>query len=124
MKYESIIKLLSLHYEIHAIDCSHDLVKQLRSVHKEKYSNTERIVVDMPDISKLNDLQNIVNSLDISNFFVMIVTEDKNIVKEIERVTRELSYDPVPFKAVLVDGDNYRIIKQETQKSFDINEDF
>lgn len=115
MKYESIIKLLSLQYDVHAIDTSKDVVKQLRGIQKDHYEDNERIVVDMPDISVLNDLQNIVNSLDISNFFVWIVTEDNNIVSEIERVTRELSYDPVPFTAVLVTGDEYKIVRQETQ---------
>jgi len=113
MKYESIIKLLSIQYTVYAVDSSKDLVKQLRNIQKDRYENNERIVVDMPDISSLNDLQNIINSLDISNFFVMIVTEDKNILSEIERVTREFSYDPVPFTAVLVDGDQYKIINQE-----------
>ena len=86
MKYESIIRLLSLQYDIHTIDTSKDLVKQLRNIQKDHYEDNERIVVDMPDISVLNDLQNIVNNLDISNFFVWIVTEDNNIVGEIERV--------------------------------------
>lgn len=117
MKYESIIKLLSIQYDVHTVDCSKDLVKQLRSVHKEKYNDNERIVVDMPDISLLNDLQNIVNSLDISNFFVMVVTEDKNVVNEVERVTRELSYDPIPMTCVLVDGDQYNIIQQQEQST-------
>ena len=117
MKYESIIKVLSLQYQVHAVDSSEDLVQQLRAIQKEKYEDNERIVVDMPDVSKLNDLQNIVNSLDISNFFIWVVTEDKNIVSEIERVTREFSYDPVPFTAVLVNNDEYKIIQQETQKT-------
>jgi MoaA/NifB/PqqE/SkfB family radical SAM enzyme len=115
MKYESIIKLLSIQYSVHSVDGTKNLVKQLRTIQKERYEDNERIVISMPNILKLNDLQNIVNSLDISNFFVMIVTEDKNIVQEIERVTRELSYDPTPFTSVLIDGDQYKIIQQETQ---------
>lgn len=115
MKYESIAKLLSMQYDIHTIDSSKDLIQQLRVIQKENYESNERIVVDMPDISLLNNLQNIVNSLDISNFFVMIVTEDKNIVDEIERVTRELSYDPIPMTCVLVEGDQYNIIQQPEQ---------
>ena len=117
MKYESIIKLLSLQYTTHTVDCTQSLVKQLSSIQKETYENNERIVVSMPDITKLNDLQNIVNSLDISNFFVMIITEDQNVVNEIERVTSELSYDPIPFTAVLVTGDEYKIIKQKKQET-------
>lgn len=117
MKYESIIKLLSIQYSVHSVDGTNDLVKQLRTIQKERYEDNERIVVSMPDISTLNDLQNIVNSLDISNFFVMIVTEDKNVVSEIERVTREFSYDPIPFTAVLVDGDQYKIINQVQQET-------
>jgi MoaA/NifB/PqqE/SkfB family radical SAM enzyme len=113
MKYESIIKILSLQYKTYSIDSTKDLVQQLTNVRKDSYENNERIVVSMPDISSLNDLQNIINSLDISNFFVMVVTEDKNIVSEIERVTQELSYDTIPFTAVLVDGDEYKIIQLE-----------
>lgn len=114
MKYESIIKKISEQYQVHTVDSRLDLGLQLRAVQKEKYGDTERIVVDLPDISKLNDLQNIVNSLDISNFFIWVVTEDQNVVSEIERVTRELSYDPVPFTAVLVNGNDYKTITQET----------
>ena len=117
MKYESIIKVLSLQYTVHSIDSSKDLVKQLQAIQKDKYENNERIIVSMPDISVLNDLQNIINSLDISNFFVMIITEDQNVVNEIERVTSELSYDPIPFTAVLVTGDEYKIIKQKKQET-------
>jgi len=117
MKYESIIKLLSIQYTVHSVDGTKDLVKQLRTIQKEKYEDNERIVISMPDISTLNDLQNIINSLDISNFFVMIVTEDKNVVNEIERVTREFSYDPIPFTAVLVNGDQYKIINQTQQET-------
>jgi len=115
MKYESIIKLLSLQYQTYAVDSTVNMFDQLSRVAKDRYEDNERIVVSMPDISRLNDLQNIVNSLDISNFFVWIVTEDNKIVSEIERVTRELSYDPVPFTAVLATGDRYRIVHQEKQ---------
>jgi MoaA/NifB/PqqE/SkfB family radical SAM enzyme len=47
----------------------------------------------------------------------MIVTEDKNVINEIERVTSELSYDPIPFTAVLVTDDEYKIIKQKKQET-------
>jgi MoaA/NifB/PqqE/SkfB family radical SAM enzyme len=115
MKYESIIKSLSLQYTVYGVDSSKDLLKQLRDVFKSNYSQNERIAVSMPDISLVNNLQNIINNLDISNFFVMVVTEDKNIVKEIERVTVELSYDPIPMTVVLVEGDTYNIIRQRPQ---------
>jgi len=115
MKYKSIIKKISEQYQVYTVDTSKDLVQQLRNLQKDHYENNERIVVDMPNISKLNDLQNIVNSLDISNFFILVVTEDKNIINEIKRVTRELSYDPVPFTAVLVSGDIYQIHQQPKQ---------
>ena len=111
MKYESIIKLLSLQYKTYTIDTMQDIGKQLRSIYKDRYEDNERIVVSMPDISLINDLQNIINSLNISNFFVMIVTEDRNIVSEIERVTKELSYDPIPFTGVLVNENEYNIIQ-------------
>ena len=116
MKYESIIKLLSLQYKTYTIDTMQDIGKQLRSIYKDRYEDNERIVVSMPDISLINDLQNIINSLNISNFFVMIVTEDRNIVSEIERVTKELSYDPIPFTGVLVNENEYNIIQQQEQK--------
>ena len=115
MKYESIIKELSTQYTVYKIDSSSNLLKQLQNVFKEQYSDNERVVVDMPDISILNDLQNIINTLDISNFFVMVVTEDERIIHEIQRVTRELSYDPIPLTAVLVKNNSYDIISQDTQ---------
>ena len=117
MKYESIIKILSLQYNIMSVDSSGNLLQQLNEIKKDSYQANERIVVSMPDISKLNDLQNIVNSVDISNFFVMVVSEDKRIVSEIERVTSEFSYDSVPFTAVLVDGDAYDIINITPKKT-------
>jgi MoaA/NifB/PqqE/SkfB family radical SAM enzyme len=115
MKYESIIKILSIEYRVHSIDSTKNLLNQLQDVYKESYNNNERIVVSMPDILQLTNLQNVINSLDISNSFVMVVSEDKNVVKEIERVTKEFSYDPIPFTAVLVSNNEYQIIEQKSQ---------
>jgi len=116
MKYESIIKLLSRQYKVFSIDAEDNLMIQLKKIKKESYEQNERIIVSMPDISKLESLQNIVNSLDISNFFVYVVTEDRNVVGEIERVTRSQSHDPFPFTAVMVEDNNYEIIQQQSQK--------
>lgn len=115
MKYDPIVKILSDQYDIYSIDASQNLLTQLQTVYKDRYSDKERIIVDMPDISRLNDLQKIANDLNISNSFIMIATEDKNISEEIKRVTREISYDPIPFTAVLINGNDYQVINYEPQ---------
>ena len=116
MKYELIINKLSKLYKAYIIDGSLNLDTQLRSITKKEYAPNERIVVSLPNLSLLNDLQNIVNNLNISNFFVMVVSDDIDILEKINKVTSDLSYDPMPFTAVIVNGTEYEIVQQKQIK--------
>ena len=84
-----------------------------RALHKDTFENNERIIfihnADFyaKDISAgiiLRNLQVILNLVDISNFFVVVVSTNTEIEKEGAVVT-ELSDDPVPLTFHIVDGE-------------------
>jgi MoaA/NifB/PqqE/SkfB family radical SAM enzyme len=84
-----------------------------RALHKDTVETNERIIfihdADFyaEDISAgiiLRNLQVILNSVDISNFFVVIVSTNTEIEKEWAVIT-ELSKDPVPLTFHVVDGE-------------------
>jgi len=84
-----------------------------RSLHKDSYQNNERIIfVHQSDFYTdklstgviLRNLQIILNSVDISNFFVAIVSTNPEIEKEWQSVG-ELSKDLVPLTFYPADGE-------------------
>lgn len=83
------------------------------SIRKEAYQNQERIVViytddfydDQNDLGlKLRTLQLILNAVDISNFFITVVSTNPNLSAESALLT-SLSIDPVPVHIVNVSGE-------------------
>jgi len=78
------------------------IVKQSR---KDYYGPTDRLVFFIPEekyeISDYGDhlsrIQEALNIADISNCFVIIVSNSANIAQEIIDVTRVISYDPTPM---------------------------
>jgi len=115
MKYKSIIDQLQERYICYVINGSNNLIKQFNSIRKDRYLDNERIVIAISAVSQVGNIQNIINSLDISNFFVMLVSDDQSLVTEVERITRELSYDPTPMTSVIVTGTNYKIVQLPDQ---------
>ena len=120
MKYKSIIRKLEKTYKIYVIDDSKNLLAQFLEIQKDSYNNNERILVQLSDVTKIADIQNIINDLDISNFFVMLLSDDPTTADEILRVTKELSYDPVPMTLIYIQGEYFKEIKHEKQESKEI----
>lgn len=97
----------------------------LRSVRKDTYDDNFRILIvqdcvdvynyqDLPGLA-LTTLQKYVSEIDISNFFILIVTPNKNIDFELEQVQNLHSTDSCIMQSVVVDGD-YTVVykKQDT----------
>ena len=68
-------------YDIVAeIDCNDlspiELIQQLKAAHKETYSNNERVVIHYTKGNQYTQqsIQTVLNAIDISNFFVIIIT--------------------------------------------------
>lgn len=91
------------------------LEHECRRVHQDAYANNERIVFThtgdfYPEDNstgagiKLRNLQVILNTVDISNFFVRVVSTNPNIEREWNTIT-ELSQDPVAMQFDVVSGD-------------------
>lgn len=94
-----------------------------RRLHKDSYAGDERIVfthttdfyTEDNTLSAgivLRNLQIILNQVDISNFFVIVVTTNTEIEKEWAMLA-ELSADPVPMEFVIVSGDYKKTVIQD-----------
>lgn len=91
------------------------LEKIVRSVHKEIYENNQRIVFRFPggdryatENSKtgmfIQEFQFVLNSVDISNFFVILVTPDTTLKTAYDEHYKLISSDPIPI-TILLSGD-------------------
>jgi radical SAM protein with 4Fe4S-binding SPASM domain len=100
----------------------HVIERKLRSSRKDSFDPEDRIVItqDTPDTYayidaagiKLIDIQKIINSVDISNCFVLLKTTNPEIKAEIDFVTKFYSSDPTPINFLITDGDyTKKIIK-------------
>jgi len=94
-----------------------------RRLHKDPYAGNERIIfthtrdfyTEDNTLSAgivLRNLQIILNQVDISNFFVIIVTTNTEIEKEWAMLT-ELSADPVPMEFIVASGDYKKTVVQD-----------
>jgi len=88
------------------------LRKVLSEVHKDCYENNERIVLssskgdsykdqDANAGSLLMQLQRQLNDVDISNFFVILLTTDVTIAEAYENNYKTLSLDDIPIKIIV-----------------------
>jgi radical SAM protein with 4Fe4S-binding SPASM domain len=97
---------------------------QLECLQKEKFDPLDRIVIqqDSEDDysyadgvgSKLIEIQKIINQVDISNCFILLVTTNKNVADEIDFVTKFYSVDPIPMEFFIEDGHYEKIIKRHS----------
>ena len=124
MTLQDKIKELSDQYKIIAevsLDECHDMIdyqlrewfrRVLTEVHKEVYELNERIVftltrgdayadVDVAAGQILTQLQKRLNEVDISNFFVILLTNDTTIPIAYSQVKNFISTDPVPITIVV-----------------------
>jgi radical SAM protein with 4Fe4S-binding SPASM domain len=116
------IQLLSSTYTIlGTVNCDYDdvewakvdLYDQLKSLHKTSYENDERIIITITkdfyaprqsEGSLLQLIQVILQEIDISNYFVCLLSTNSNIVEEYEAVHAKISIDPVPVNIFCCQG--------------------
>lgn len=104
----------------------------LKKLHKERYENNERILIvldhDWYDNQEfgmlLTALQRMINVLDISNFFVELITTNQNIATESTWIQHNISQDPMPINITVCQGEWHQlsgslITKFDTSKTLD-----
>lgn len=99
-----------------------EIRQQLESLRKDRFDPLDRIVIrqdttdEYPYVdavgTKLIEIQKIINQVDISNCFILLVTANKDVAYEIDFVTRFYSVDTDPIEFSLVDGDYKKEIKK------------
>ena len=104
------------------------LYEQLQSVYRPEYPNNFRLIIvqDCPDIYEYNDLpgqaittlQKYVSQFDISNFFILVITGNKNIKQELEQARILYSSDSCAIQHQLVDMLDYSLTLAEKQDTF------
>ena len=97
---------------------------QFESLRKDSFDPLDRIVIqqDSEDDylyvdgvgSKLIEIQKIINQVDISNCFVLLVTTNKDVANEINFVTKFYSVDTSPIEFLIENGDYKKQIKKYT----------
>lgn len=89
----------------------------LTSVYQSEYNPNFRILIiqDCPDTYDYEDLpgraicalQKYASQIDISNFFILVITGNKNISAELEQVQQLYSTDSASIQSYIVEGVNY-----------------
>ena len=99
-----------------------EIQQHFKFLRKDDFDPLDRIVIRQ-DISdeypyvdgvgtKLIEIQKIINQVDISNCFILLVTPNTNISREIDFVTRFYSVDPNPIEYMLLDGAYKKTVKK------------
>ena len=124
MNLEQTIQTLKQQYDVidvvdlsfwneDTITSSQCLLNKLKSVWKESYTNNQRILflhtcdyytTDNQSGVILKYLQALINDVDISNFFCLILTTNSDI-QSIKQDIEEISKDTVPIHYQVVDGE-------------------
>ena len=103
-----------------------DLYSRIKKLHKESYDSTDRLIFTITQDSykkesccgiMLESLQAIINDIDISNFFVCVVTSNTKIQDEYNWVLTNVSVDNVPVHIYECDGD-YRTLEFTNQARY------
>lgn len=91
-----------------------DIRQQLQALKKDQFDPLDRILIQQdsddqyPYVdavgSKLIEIQKIINQVDISNCFVLLITANADIAREIAFITKYYSVDPEPMQFHIVDG--------------------
>lgn len=95
---------------------------KFESMRKESFAPLDRIVIEQDvhdDYSyvdgvgtKLIEVQKIINQVDISNCFILLVTPNSEVAQEIEFVTQYYSIDTTPIGFQIIDGNYQKTIKK------------
>lgn len=99
-----------------------EIRQQLETLRKDRFDPLDRIVITQDIVdqypyvdgigTKLIEIQKIINQVDISNCFILLVTSNPDISREINFATRFYSIDPSPIETLLVDGNYKKTIKE------------
>lgn len=103
-------------------DALGEIKQQLKLARKDYFSPNDRIVIqqdiedEYPYIDapgkKLIEIQKIINGVDISNCFILLVTLNPNIKDEIDFITKFYSIDPIPINFLINEGFYNKEIKK------------
>jgi organic radical activating enzyme len=95
---------------------------QLESLRKDRFDSFDRIIIKQDVIdeypyidavgTKLIEIQKIVNSVDISNCFILLITANTDIASEINFVTEFYSIDKNPIEFQLISGEYKKQVKK------------
>ena len=95
---------------------------QLESLRRNNFDPLDRILIKQDIVdeypyvdlvgTKLIEIQKIINQVDISNCFILLVTANKDVAREIKFVTKFYSVDSNPIEFLLTDGDYKKEIKK------------
>ena len=102
-----------------------DALLQIQSLHKDVFENDQRVIFVITQDSStpttpgqtLLNLQTMINDVDISNFFICLVTTNPDIDQHYKNVFENISLDSVPFHIYQCPGD-YREIKDHHLEVF------
>lgn len=102
-----------------------DLYLRIKKLHRGYFENNQRIIfvitedTDASDMAGqlLQNLQAIINDIDISNFFVCLVTTNTDIKQNYQYVFENISRDQIPFHLYQCKGD-YKKIHSNNKISF------
>lgn len=102
-----------------------DFYLAIKKLHRDSYTPLQKIVLSLtqdyyaadPAGIVLQSIQRILNIVDISNFFVHIVTTNPDAHNEYQWVNEHISTDSVPVNIQVVDGD-WKKIYQHKEKVF------
>lgn len=106
--------------------CSTDLYQRILKNYRHTYQDDERIVfVVTKDYYKKNSqhgimlqsLQAMINDIDISNYFVCVITTNTQVQQEYEFVIKNISSDSVPFKLYVCQGE-FETVQDTTQQPY------
>lgn len=91
-----------------------ELYLALKNVHKDSYSNNQRLIFVLErdfynkkskSGSVLQAIQSIAQDIDISNYFICLLTTNPDIDTEYKHIQENISWDPVPINIFSCAGD-------------------
>ena len=120
MTLEQLLKTYQSNYDIHGIINLDDwysmsfweqpkwLRQQLENLHLSEYQSNQRILVTLSQGDEyanesdqvgdiLSSLQKLLNQIDISNFFVVLLVSDHKYMRVATNAMHQLSTDPIPI---------------------------
>lgn len=114
-----IFELESNYTIIDVINCdaykpnSVDLYNRIKQNYRPEFSKNDRIIItfskdyykDQNPVIMLQSIQTMLNEIDISNYFVCIVTTNPDVADNYDWVLKNISTDPIPLHLYKASGD-------------------